>query len=513
MRANVREQLAGLVRMELVRPDQAAFVGEEAYRFRHLLIRDAAYQAIAKQSRSELHERFADWLERMAADRAVEFEEIIAYHFEQAFRYRAELGPPDSAALDLAQRAGNLLADAGERASRRGDMGATRELLTRAMDLLSPDQVRRRRLVLHLGPALYLGGDAPSAEQTLTRAMAEADEAGDEGASALAAVILTAVRTSTESTEQVATLRDFEHLADILERTGDEGGARLARAWAAFSMFASGRAGEASERAAALVELGPSDEIWYGEARATLGTSLVNGPVRVEEAVRIIGELEARGGRAGSALGGMRGRARLRTLQGRFDESRELLARSRSAEEELGNRHQLASNAGAEADVEHVAGDDAAAARLGIEAYRTLTASGDKSYASTIAVGIAEALIGLEDLDEAWKFATIARETSSSDDVISQAGGRATQARVLSRRGDHDAAVRLAREADAIMATTDYLAQHGMIAEHLAHVLHAAGKGGEAVEVARRAEELYDRKGATFLVERVDRLIAEWEAA
>ena len=68
-RPQVRDRLATLMRMELVRPEQAAFAGEEAYRFRHLLIRDAAYQALAKQTRSELHERFAAWLERVAADR------------------------------------------------------------------------------------------------------------------------------------------------------------------------------------------------------------------------------------------------------------------------------------------------------------------------------------------------------------------------------------------------------------------------------------------------------------
>ena len=64
LRGQVPDRLASLMRMELVRPDQASFPGEEAYRFRHLLIRDAAYQALAKQTRSELHERFAGWLAR-----------------------------------------------------------------------------------------------------------------------------------------------------------------------------------------------------------------------------------------------------------------------------------------------------------------------------------------------------------------------------------------------------------------------------------------------------------------
>ena len=106
MRGQVRDRLASLMRMELVRPDQASFAGDEAYRFRHLLIRDAAYQALAKQTRSELHERFAAWLERVASDRLAEYEEIIAYHLEQAYRYRVELGAADAQARTWPARRG-----------------------------------------------------------------------------------------------------------------------------------------------------------------------------------------------------------------------------------------------------------------------------------------------------------------------------------------------------------------------------------------------------------------------
>ena len=58
----VESRLTGLVRKELVRPDKAQLTGEDAYRFRHLLIRDAAYEALPKATRAELHELFADWL-------------------------------------------------------------------------------------------------------------------------------------------------------------------------------------------------------------------------------------------------------------------------------------------------------------------------------------------------------------------------------------------------------------------------------------------------------------------
>jgi class 3 adenylate cyclase/tetratricopeptide (TPR) repeat protein len=513
LRDHVRERLAGLVRMELVRPDQAAFVGEEAYRFRHLLIRDAAYQAIAKQTRSELHARFAAWLERKAADRAVEFEEIVAYHLEQAYRYRVELGPPDEEARELALRAGNLLADAGKRASRRDDVAATSDLLGRALKLLPKDVTRARRLELLLGPALYRAGNGPGAERMLTRAIADADEAGDEGASARAAVILTAVQASTRSTETSLQLREFDRLAGVLERAGDRDAARLAQALAAFSLFGAGKAGEAAARAADLLDQGPSDEPWYSEARNCRGVALAYGPTPIDEAIAFAQQqLDSDPGSA-NALGARRGIAMLRTLQGRFAEARELLATARAAWEELGNRHQLAGLSQQEAALHYYSGDIDAAALSGIKAFEGMRATGDRAYASTVAVDVAHVQLDLGNLEESWRYATIARETSSSDDVISQAGGRAIQARIHARRGEHEAAESLAREADAIMAATDYLVQHGEVVEHLAHVLHDAARIDEAVEAARRAKDLYDRKGATLLVDRVARLIAAWESA
>ena len=63
------------------------------YRFRHLLIRDAAYEGMPKELRAELHERFAEWLEEVAGDRIDEQEEILAYHLEQTVELRRQFGP------------------------------------------------------------------------------------------------------------------------------------------------------------------------------------------------------------------------------------------------------------------------------------------------------------------------------------------------------------------------------------------------------------------------------------
>jgi class 3 adenylate cyclase/tetratricopeptide (TPR) repeat protein len=510
MRGQVRDRLASLMRMELVRPEQASFAGEEAYRFRHLLIRDAAYQALAKQTRSELHERFAAWLERVAADRMAEYEEIVAYHLEQAYHYRAELGPPDAHARELALRAGTLLADAGERADARGDVAATVDLLGRAVELLPDDLSRRRRLLFTLGIRLPEAGDGPRAERILADAVVVADRAGDEGASALAALGLLAVRSSTRSSELTESLREVDRLAAILARVGDESGARLAQAWAAFLLFATGRAGEATRRAEALVEMGEGDEPWQREARMARGVSLVFGPTPVEEAISELQTQIASARGAKWVSGAYRGIGRLRVLQGRFAEARELNARARTAFEELGNRNQIADTLRDRGEIEQRGGNVEAAAKLMRESYEAMIATGDRSYASTIAAQLGEVLVDLDEDDEAWRFGTIARDTSSTDDVMSQALGRAVQARVHSRRGNRDAAEALAREAAAIYAKTDYLAQHGDVFVHLAHVLHEAGKVDEAVAAASEAVDVYEQKGATFLVERTQRLIDDW---
>jgi predicted ATPase/class 3 adenylate cyclase len=510
LRGHVRDRLASLMKMELVRPDEASFAGDEAYRFRHLLIRDAAYQALAKQTRSELHERFAAWLERVAVDRLAEYEEIVAYHLEQAYQYRVELGPPDDHARELAVRAGTLLAEAGARASRRGDVAATVDLLGRAVELLPDELARQRKLLFKLAMALYDTADALHSESVLLRAIDEADRAGDEGASALAAVGLGAVHSSTRSTEQADSLRELERLAGVLEKSGDLAGARLAKAWAAFVTFALGHAGEAMRQATELLQHGPSEELWYSEALMTNGASAVYGPTPVDEAIEIIERQAAGAPTTANFLGSRRGISRLRMLQGGFAEARELLATVRAGLEQLGNRHALATLRSQEGSIDHLEGDLDSAGPAIVDAYEALIQSGDRSFASTLAADAGDVFIDLGDLEEAWRYGTIARDTSSSDDVMSQAGGRAIQARVVSRRGDHEAAEALAREAEAIMAATDYLEQHGKVVVHLAHVLHESGKVDEAVAAARKAVALYEAKGATFLAERTEKLISEW---
>ena len=128
---DVARRLESVVRREIIRPDRSSPDIVDAYRFRHILIRDAAYSALPKGERAELHERFADFQERAAGDRLSEYEEVIGYHLEQATHYRQGLGRNDERTRDLARRAAQLLGAAGVRAIQRGDALASSRLLER----------------------------------------------------------------------------------------------------------------------------------------------------------------------------------------------------------------------------------------------------------------------------------------------------------------------------------------------------------------------------------------------
>ena len=89
--------LAALDRKQFVHPAESGVDGEAHFRFHHILIRDAAYNGQLKRTRSETHERFVEWADGVNAERqrALEFDEILGYHLEQAHRLLAELGPLD----------------------------------------------------------------------------------------------------------------------------------------------------------------------------------------------------------------------------------------------------------------------------------------------------------------------------------------------------------------------------------------------------------------------------------
>ena len=170
----VAGRLQALVRKGLIKPDARTFAGEDAFRFGHILIRDAAYDSMPKRLRAELHERFARWAEDHAGEGA-ELDEIIGHHLEQAYGFRVELGPRGEEEDRLAGRAADRLLRAGRRALGRGDIHAARTLLERASALLLPGDVRRLELAPELGLVLTASGALSRAEDVLTGVIEHGD--------------------------------------------------------------------------------------------------------------------------------------------------------------------------------------------------------------------------------------------------------------------------------------------------------------------------------------------------
>ena len=96
---------------ELVVPRQpSSLAGAAEFGFRHVLVRDVAYDSLPKRDRATLHAEVARWAEATLADRIDEFAELVAGHLAAALGYEEELaGSPDDVVLhglrDLTYRA------------------------------------------------------------------------------------------------------------------------------------------------------------------------------------------------------------------------------------------------------------------------------------------------------------------------------------------------------------------------------------------------------------------------
>ena len=165
--ADLEQLLGGLVRKGVIEPDGGHFAGRRTFSFKHILLRDVAYQTILKAQRADLHARYADWLESETGERATEYQEILGYHLERAYRNLFELSPTDERGPELATRAARHLGSSGARALARGDIRPAVSLLERAVSLLPDDHPARGDLTLKLGIGLAESGELSRADALL----------------------------------------------------------------------------------------------------------------------------------------------------------------------------------------------------------------------------------------------------------------------------------------------------------------------------------------------------------
>ncbi len=511
-RSGLGGQLLALVRRELVQPDRSDFAGDDGFRFGHILIRDAAYEAMPKALRAELHERFADWLERRLGDRLAEYEEIVGYHLEQAVGLLRDLGR-DVEAERLRGRAVARLGAAARRAVQRGDLDAAVNLFERCVAILHEDDPRGIALRCELGYLLMESGEVERAELAIAAASASAARMGDRQSewrsravrAELAALQGGSSRHARE--EALDAARELESLGDIVGAARSLRTAGMAAYWEGHISLAK----DALERALAYAERA-GDVRTADTSREMLGDALLTGSTPLREAIVRIRELvaEARDDRRAQAflLGAL---AMANAMTGALREAREHLARRQTMLEELGLTEALAFLSQGEAYVELIAGDYAAAERWLRISTAVLERQGQTGYLSTHLGLLADIRYRRGDLVEADELARRCEELAADDDLMSQSLWRRTRA-LLSLHGgarERERAIEIARGALALGDGTDDFLDRFLCRLTLAEVLLAVGRVKEASATARAARDLAEAKEATLFLEQADRLLAK----
>jgi DNA-binding SARP family transcriptional activator len=470
------------------------------YRFRHGLIRDAAYDALPKGERAVLHEQFARYLEQASEP---EQDEIVGFHLEQAYRFRAELGDADER---LAADAAVLLAAAGRRAYARDDVPAAVALLTRAVDLYEPPDRMRLELLADLGEAVREGGDYARAESVLADAIDSAHAAGEHAREEYARLVRLRMRIQTDPALSAGdVLAGGRRAIDFFGGLGDDHS--LGKAW---ELVAWGRWLQCQ---AAETELALHRSLEHarraGDSRTAaqslhlqLGAMLF-GPATVADGIARCHAILEEEGQKRVTASAFRALAALTAMAGEFREARAYLRRFAAVADELGLRVTAASAAETYAYVELLAGEPRAAERELRRGYELLETMGETSTSANLAALLAQALHAQGRDAEAIEVTEL---TPAADDVSAQVHLRAARAKVLARVGRIEEAERLGRDAIARARGTDFLVMCGDALCDLADVLEHSGRSEDARPLLDEALHLYETKGNVVAVRRVKEL-------
>lgn len=514
--------LDGLVDKELLVHDPAVprrGADRQAFSFRHLLIQDTAYRRLDKGTRSELHRRYAEWLEQTKPGSPA-LSDQIGFHLDKAYRDRVEeLGREDDEAVALANRAGGFLAAAGHGYVLQGDFPTSAvSSLRRAVELLPVDDARRLQTELDLAEALRDQG-----------AVAEAGEA-------FAAVEEAARRAKDKHVEMHALLGrlELEWFGEleggwerghkeidraILEfvRSGDSLGLAKAyrlQAHGYTSVGESTKAREAAEQAIEFVHRARHERLEAKILRLYC-VILFWGPTPLDEVVRKNREAlqwaRARGlyTLEAGALGIL---ARAAAMRGDFDEARRLSKEAARTIADVGELLTVAYDSISEGLIELLAGDPDAAIVALNRGYEALERRGGMNPLAVLAANLARAYIVKGQDDDAERFIRRCREAAAESQLDTQIKWRALQGVVLAHRGEFEEAMRLAGEAVTFAERSEQVDSQAEALADLADVLHRAEAVQEAVQHAERALALYERKGNLVSAARVRRLLAHLAA-
>ena len=130
----VPEVLDSLEHRGLLRREAVSRIGGDAqYTFKHMLIREVAYETLPKARRRELHAAAADFIEDVAGERSAEWAPVLALHYRLS---------------EQTERAVEYLLVAGDQAGRGWAKELAFDFYNRALELMAPDDERLRAVIL-----------------------------------------------------------------------------------------------------------------------------------------------------------------------------------------------------------------------------------------------------------------------------------------------------------------------------------------------------------------------------
>ena len=501
LRAQVRPRLITLARKELIRPDRAEFAGEDAFRFRHLLIRDAAYQAMPKEQRADLHERYAEWLEGASGERRDDYVEIFGHHLERAWRYRRELGVDDERTEALGNRAAEALRASADRTVTRGDLPTATHLLERAVAAstgATQEATRVELAELLLAQSRYADADVSAAALL---------EATDDPAIRIRARLVTlSVR---EQTDPEWRVDDSElpllALREEAALLGDQMVIDMCEISYGRMRFFGGDTG--TRRAISLRLLPRVDELPVLDRREVafgLLGAVAWGPVPVDEGVASAEDVERIHG--GSLLGRIRGtfwRAMIQSMRDDPEGFDAAMAEVDAMYDELGDAtlRYLSGQLLSESLWRLGRVDDAVDWGLAVKAvYDDL---GETGANSTLTGLTAYYACHRRSFELAEDLLPAARAMTADDDFAALVPVDWAEARLASARGEHARALEFVDAAAALLVPTDYLMFEAETARVRGHVLVAAGRVPEASQAFDAAIAMFERKGDVGSARRV----------
>jgi len=499
LRAEVGEHLNSLARKHFIRLASSTQV-DAVYRFHNHLVRETVYNGLLKRARANLHVGFVRWVEQTNADRALEFEEILGYHLEQAHRYLVELGPLDESGLTVRSDAARRLSSAAKRAFARGDMHAASNLFRRTIALLASDDPQRTELLPELAETLMGLGDFGGARAVLEEARHAAERISNHRVKASSQLIGMFVRLYSgeqgEWSEQ--SLRTVHEIIPVLEQENAHN--ELATAWRLIVLVhgIAGRyrlAGEAVERSIAHAREAGNERL-VARNGLILAINALYGPMPVQHGIVQCESLIAAGLSDRQVEGSiMCTLAQLKAMSGELAAARALYQRGRALLRDLGQGVNAASTGLDLARTELHGGDLAVAEQEVRLDYEFLVKMGETYYLSTMAALLSRLVRDQGRDDEALALSKTAEEATAADDVESQALWRSIRAPIVARAGNIALAEELAQTALDMVRRTEAPSMQADALAELASVLQIAGKTREARQAIDEAVSLYAAKG------------------